>query len=375
MAMTKHEWKIAAALLILITAVLYMRYQWIDHTTTAQWGYVNSGALNPYYGVNRPYGYRLLMSVVLSIVGVVPKPGEITVPLSFAVLLCICFYGCLRGLNFDWRLASVGALLLCCSNGMIDLLRDFGINNADTSSHILLLAAMWAMAAGRDSLFSAFTFLGVFNREWALVMVPTWYLYHYGFLITKVSIIRLVRIAAPSLAVYFLVRYVYYPNTALGVMAADLQAILPPTEAPTWNYYLFEMQNSSMAIFFNRVFSKPFYEFGMIGLTPSAIAGLFYISNQWKRAIAFYVSLCVLQLYFTTDVWRLAFYLFPVMIGLYLRWIRVVERMANRKIAMVIGLFSATAFLLAQGSLMTVSLNSVVVLGFYWMSGRGLPNK
>ncbi|MDP8245729.1 MAG: hypothetical protein P9L94_16725 [Candidatus Hinthialibacter antarcticus] len=375
--MTKQESLILGVLLVLVLAILLLRYQWIDHSTTMQWGYVNSGAVNPYYGVNRPYGYRLLMSAFLNLAGVVPKPGEGLIPITFAVGLCLSFYGFLRGIRFDWPLASLGALLLCCSNGMIDLLKDFGINNTDTSSHILLLASFWAMAAGRDSLFSAFTLIGVFNREWALVMLPTWYLFHFGFSLSKTSIIRLVRVSAPSILVFLLIRFMYYPNIALGVMASELQDILPPTEAPTWAYYWFELQQSSLSIFGSRIASVQFYEFGLIGLAPFAVGGFLRVSAQWRRAIAFYGALCVLQLYFTTDVWRLAFYLFPVMLGLYLVWLKRASDQMNGKFAVIFCAGASVVIVLLQHSLWMILIGTLMVLAAqaYHSSGKGCPNK
>lgn len=373
--MMKHELKLIGVLLVIITAILYVRYQWIDHSTTAQWGYVNSGAVNPYYGVNRPYGYRLLMSVLFNLVGLVPKPGDIVVPLSFAAVLCLVFYGFLRGVRFEWRFACLGAVLLCCSNGMIDLLRDFGINNIDTSSHILLLGAMWAMATGRDSLFSAFTLIGVFNREWALVMTPTWYLFHFGFSVSRESVTRFVRVATPSILVYLLVRHVYYPNTALGVMASELQSILPPTEASTRAYYLFELQQSSLGVFCERVYSMQFYEFGMIGLAPFAVAGFIQISKRWKRAIGFYASLCVFQLLITTDVWRLAFYLFPIMVGLYLCWLKTISAKFSNQYALLLAAVCSTAFILLQHSLWMLLASALLVIAAQSSSGNGLPSK
>ncbi|MBZ0257126.1 hypothetical protein K8I31_13750, partial [bacterium] len=219
----------------------------------------------------------------------------------------------------------------------------------------------WAMAAGRDSLFSAFTLLGVFNREWVLVMLPTWYLFHYGIRLSKSSILRFIRVSAPSVLVYLLVRYVYYPNTALGVMAAELHDILPPTEAATWAYYWFELQHSNVGVFWSRIASMQFYEYGLIGMAPFAVAGFLYVSKAWKRAILFYGSLCVLQLYFTTDVWRLAFYLFPIMLGLYSVWLNRTCAIFNPKYAALFCLATSAVIVLLQGSLWLIAVSLLIV--------------
>ncbi|MBI1389215.1 MAG: hypothetical protein GC154_12280 [bacterium] len=361
--MKRNDWLAVLGVMLFAGLALGFRYQTIDHATTAEWGYVNAGAVNPYYGVPRPYGYRVLMAVLLNLAGVIPKPGEPLVPLTAAVLLIGVFYGFLRALRFPIQLAALGAILLTGCNGMLDLLKDFAINNTDTSSHILVLASLWAMAARNDALVSAMTLLGVFNREWALVLLPVWYLHRVGFKLNSAFAFRFARVSIPSILVYLMVRYIYFPNTALGVMSAELHSMLPPDESVTLAYYWFELGRASWSVFFHRVASMRFYEFSTMGLVPFALAGWRYAPYEWRRVFAFYAFLCVAQLYITTDVWRLAFYLFPVTIALLIYWLQSIEQRAGLRMAIIVGVISIVLFLPLQQSYLSLFVGVLVVSG------------
>ncbi len=341
-------------LLGLMALCMSVRFAAIDHSQTAEWGYVNAGAVNPYYGVTRPLGYRVFMPVILNLSAIIPKPGEPLIPVTAAVLMGICFYLFLRALGFSMTVAAFGSAVLALSGGVTDLLRDFGINNADTSSHIFILVALWAMVKKNDPLFSIATMLGTFNREWALVLIPGWYIYTYGSKLSVYSIISFIRIALPSIGVYLMVRYVYFPHCVLGVMANDLGALMPASETTTLQYYLAQIGQSQWTEFRQRVLSTQFYEFGLIALLPFVIGGWRFCPAAWKRFCAYYTFLCIIQFTFVTDVWRLAFYLFPVVLSLYLYWLKAIgERLSERMQWPVAGL-SAAVFLTWPGSWWTL---------------------
>ncbi len=361
----KQSWYILGLFLV-ITLIMIIRYMFIDHTATAEWGYINAGAINPYYGVSRPFGYRLFMPVLLNMVGIVPKPGDALVPVSFAVIMCLFFYAFLRALQFNYIESAFGTIFLALVSGMTDLLRDFGINNTDTSSHIFILLALIAMIKKNDSLFSLATMLGVFNREWALVLIPAWYLYFYGFYINKHSILRLARISLPSIAVYLMIRYIYFPNCALGVMGRDLASIMPAFETTTFQYYLTQIKQINWSDFSSRVFSYSFYEFGLIPLLPFAVRAFIIIPREWKLVCLYYAALCVLQLTFTTDVWRLAFYLFPVMLPLFLYWLKHFAAWGGTRSQLLIGSLAASIYLLWPYSLWSLFCETVLCGGVEW---------
>ncbi|MDX9755681.1 MAG: hypothetical protein RBU29_17075 [bacterium] len=353
----KHRTGIIILLTVILSVILTVRFYSLE--PPAPWGYVNAGAVNPYYGVMRPLGYRVLMPVVLNLMHIIPTPGDPRIPVPFAVLLCVVFYGFLRAMTFSARLSLIGVCLLACCGGMIDLLKDFGINNADTSSHILILLALWAMIKNQDAWFSTATLLGVFNREWALVLLPLWYLYHYGWTLSAPSLRRLVRVSLPSLLVYGLVRYVYFPNTALGVMGDELGPLLPASETTTFYYYWSAVGTMEWRAFYERVVSMQFYTFGMVGLLPYALAGYRRAPQSWQRAAGYYTLLCVLQLAITTDVWRLAFYLFPILIPGYLYWLQDLEAHTASPIFYAIVALTGVGYLVLETSLIGIVYSGV----------------
>ena len=341
----KYGWVI---LWLGILGILILRCSWIDHSATMKWGYVNAGAVNPYYGVMRPLGYRLLMPVLLNLAGVIPKPGNALIPVLFTSGMCMAYYAFLRMLRFSIFLSSFGALFLACCGGITDLLKEFGINNADASCHLLILLSFCAMIKKQDALFSALTMLGVFNREWALVILPVWYIYNFGFSIAKNPVYRLIRVSLPSLAVYFLVRNLYFPNTALGVLGTDLADLLPKSETTTLQYYFSEASNLEWSTLISRFCSLQLLAYGLLGLLPYAVFGFKSAPAEWKRVFLLYSPLCMMQLLAATDIWRLAFYLFPVLITLYLYWIQSLESRFSLLHRRLILFLSAGGYLLIE---------------------------
>ncbi len=366
MKTSRYEIYIVIFLFLAITVILILRFLNIDHSQTPEWGYVNAGSINPYYGVPRPFGYRLFMPVLLNFLGIVPKPGEPWVPIPAAILLCFTFFVFLKKHGFSTNISVMGTLFLSLSGGITDLLRDFPINNTDTSSHILILLAAMAVIQNNDSLFSLAVMLGVFNREWALVLIPCWYLYYYGLKISGYAVGRLIRIALPSLLVYIMVRVVYFPNTALGGLGDELSAIMPVSETTTLYYYLSEFQKIDCSIFVDRLFSPQFYEFGLIGLVPYALHVFPNVPRRWQRVCIFYSFLCIIQLTFAADVWRLAFYLFPIILTLFILWIRQLESWFDPRTQFLIGGSAILVYLIGGDSIGSFVVAAVLCFGIEW---------
>lgn len=326
-----QERLVVLVLLLAVTLVMLLRFNHIDHTQTMEWGYVNAGAINPYYGTNPPLGYRPLMPMLLNFVGNVPKAGEPVIPVSAAVIMCMTFYGFLRLFGIPMIEAVMGIVFLTCSPGITDLLKEFCINHVDTASHILILFALIGIHKKNHTLFSLATLLGTFNREWALTLIPAWYLYHYGFSVSKQSILLLLRIAVPSLLVYVMVRHVYYPNTALGVMAQDVSALLPASEGSMFGYYYKEFMLKGWGGFYERVFSNECYTFGLIALTPVYLQLWKTIDRRWLVVSVYYLLVCILQFMIAADVWRLSFYMFPIILTAFVQWLVLIKQISDRK--------------------------------------------
>ncbi|RJP30154.1 MAG: hypothetical protein C4527_10055 [Candidatus Omnitrophota bacterium] len=361
MMRSEHVWVLF--LFLIVTVILSVRFLSIDHSATAEWGYVNAGAINPYYGISRPFGYRLLMPVFLNVVGIVPKPGEPWIPVPAAVLMCVLFYAFLRAVGFSRCESTFAALFLSLSGGMIDILKDFGINNTDASAHIFILLALWAMARRVDALFSFSVMLGVFNREWALVLLPAWYLFFYGFRVSGLSILRFLRVSLPSIAVYWMVRTIYFPHCALGVMGSDLSAIMPPSETTTLFYYWTELQTIDWSLFTNRLVSRNFYEFGLIALLPFAVRAFPFLLDGWKRVCIYYVFICILQFTVAADIWRLAFYLFPVLIPVFVLWLRWIGEQLGSRVQVIAGGLTSILVLKWPESIWMFFVSLVTCLG------------
>lgn len=355
----KQEWLICAALTIGITLVMMMRFYVIDHTQTMEWGYVNAGAINPYYGTNPPLGYRPLMPALLNFIGTIPKAGEPMIPIAAAVVMCMVFYAFLRVYGIPVIESVMGTVFLVCSPGIADLLKEFCINHVDSASHILILVALIAIIKKNHALFSLATIIGTFNREWALTLIPAWYIYHYGFHINKQSLFLAARVTLPSLCVYWMVRDVYFPNTALGVMAQDTGTLAG--ETGSLRFYLNEFLSTGIRVWQDRVFSGDFYQYGMIALLP-VMAGVWKkIDKRWLYLSLYYMLICILQLAIAADVWRLSFYLFPIILTLFAHFL--VQLNSNRYIQYIIFGVIVVTNIIYPSSIILLLITTVTVAG------------
>jgi len=222
----------------------------------------------------------------------------------------------LRSFQCTYLVSAFGVVLLALSAGLTDILKEFGVHNVDASSHILILLALIGMVKQNDSLFSLASMLGVFNREWALVILPGWYIYTYGFSINLHSILRTLRTCGPAILVYASMLWLYYPNTASGVISQELYALMPEFRQGSYAFYGFVFEHLGMSYWFESVFSQTFYHFALVILWPFAVLGFFYCSSKWQRFSIYYFVVCLAQFLVATDVWRLSFYLFPIVLSL-----------------------------------------------------------
>lgn len=352
---------------ISVLSILWLRYIHIDHRQTMQWGYVNSGAINPYYGTHPPLGYRPLMPVLLNRIGYIPAAGEAWLPIISAFTLCLVYVYFLQVYGLPFRESCMGGLLLACSPGMTDLLREFGINHVDTAAHVLILLALTAILLKQHTLFSIATLLGTFNREWALTLIPAWYLYHFGFRVSSASILLLLRVSIPSAVVFWMIRYVYFPYTALGVMTQDTGMTTAVSETSFIAYYWNEWSSGGFSQWMNRVFSTDFYQFGMIGLLPVWIRVWKATDTGWKRLSLYYGLICILQLAVAADVWRLGFYLFPLVLTALVQWLYELRTHYPRKIPMGVLAIIPLALLLMPGSIFFLILVTLLVgMDVWW---------
>ncbi len=327
----KRELYTASSLFIVVLSVLAVRFYTIDHSQTMEWGYVNAGAINPYYGTNPPLGFRPLMPVLLNLSGIVPKAGELFIPILSALIMCMVFYVFLRVYGMPSMESAMGTVFLACSPGIPDMLKEFCINHVDTASHILILIALIGIIKENHTLFSLATVVGTFNREWALVLIPAWYLYHYGFTVSSKSILLLLRVTLPAAAVYWMVREIYFPNTAIGVMQHDLQALLSPDETATVRYYWQELMRTGLQGMYGRIVSDEFYQYGLIAFSPALWIYWQTADKRWIRLSLYYLLICLIQFAIAADVWRLSFYMFPVILTALTEWIYIIGNQKDRK--------------------------------------------
>lgn len=347
MIRTHHHFFWPSLALLLILIFIY-RFSQVSHEGIPHVGYVAEMAMSPYYGSYPPFSNRLLLPLVLHIAGYIPKPGEIWLPLLGSVFMGLTFALLLRIMGFKTEQILIALAIFAGSAGMIDILREFGVHNVDATSHIFILLALCGMILKNDSLVSLASILGVLNREWALAILPGWYLYHFGFRINSESMLRLLRVSLPALLIYLFISTLYYPNTATGVIIRNLQGLLPQARLSGLHFYAAEIDRLGYDHFFRSVISLNFYTFALIALWPFAILGFLRAPLAWRRFCIYYLIVTSLQFIIASDVWRLSFYLFPVVLSLFLYGLESIRSLYGEKGAILTGVIVTILFILFQ---------------------------
>ena len=102
---------------------------------------------------------------------------------------------------------------------------------------------------------------GSSEQDWALVIIPGWYLYNYGFSLSTSNLLRWARVSLPSIAAYLLITQVYLPHTAISVIIQELEAVLPESDQYAFDFYLRELRLLGISFWTQSVFSPAFYQF------------------------------------------------------------------------------------------------------------------
>jgi hypothetical protein len=64
----------------------------------------------------------------------------------------------------------------------------------------------------------------------------------------------------------------------------------------------------------------------MIALTPVYFSVWKEIDRRWFYVSVYYALVCVLQFMIAADVWRLSFYLFPIILTAFVQWLVLIKR-------------------------------------------------
>ncbi|MGI6455328.1 MAG: hypothetical protein ACOX5R_06845 [bacterium] len=359
---TQH-WSLVFLLLLIILSI---RFSLADHSGIPEVGYVAEMAKSPYYGAYRPFSNRVLLPVFFNLIGYLPKPGEPWMPVAGSVLMGLGTALLLRVLGFSWCWVWLGVLCFSLSDGLIDILREFAVHNVDAASHVLILLALTAMRTQQDALFSLATMLGVLNRDWALVIIPGWYLYNYGFSLSTSNLLRWARVSLPSIAAYLLITQVYLPHTAISVIIQELEAVLPEFRISTADFYLRELRQLGISFWTQSVFSPAFYQFAWVAFWAPALAGTRFAPRNWNIFSLYYLLICLLQFIVARDVWRLSFYLYPVVLSLLLFWLRSISEVFSQRIALVLSTVLLAAFILWSDSYWLFFINGMLAGSIEW---------
>ncbi len=366
MSIVRRETLWWLGIILFLLTISAWRYRGLEFTGVPTIGYVAEIAGNPYYGGNRPFSYRLLMPVIFNLVGYIPKPNEPLIPILGVLGMGVSLAALMRAFGCGYFISAFGVVLLGLSSGLTDILKEFGVHNVDASSHILILLAMYGMVKQNDALFSLASMLGVFNREWALAILPGWYLYTYGISMNIQSIMRTVRTCGPAIIIYASMLWLYYPNTASGVISEELNALMPQFRQGAYAFYGFVFERLGVSYWFESVFSSTFYKFALVSLWPFAALGLLCCSRGWMRFSLYYTIVCMAQFLVATDVWRLSFYLFPVVISLVGIWLQDVMRQWNRKYVGLIVLLILLLFGFLSAALWSLPLSLALAAAIQW---------
>ena len=238
---------------------------------------------------------RILVPFLVYLLPIDHYAGFAAVNLASLFLLGILFYYYIKKLNFGRMEAFAGVLLLILSPTMIYTIRNICL--VDIPSFLFILIAFYAMLIKNEKLYLIVLILGVLNKETILLTLPVYFLY-------KLS-------SSNAIAAFKSTAMVAIPAM---ILFAAMKIFLQPTPVPAglvikavFAYY------KSVGLLY--LMSQTYMPFGSLWLLN--VANLKQIDNTFLK-VGIYVMLFVVIIETTllggTDVFRIIFILFPVII-------------------------------------------------------------
>jgi len=253
-------------------------------------------SLSPFKSTLAPYTYRILTPLIVFLLPLKKLAGFFLINTSSLFLAAIVFYYYLKRLKFNSLISFLGVLIFLSAPTVIYSLYDIAL--VDNLSFLFIALAFYFILSERDGLFFIVMLIGILNKETILFTIPLFFLYKLEQANLKIALKKTFLILIPILIVFFVIRFHYgftdyfSLNTINNILIYHLTA--------------------------NNMFKNPYLAFGTLWIM--FFYGIKYIDNRFLKKSLYILPLIFLQILISTDIYRVLFIGFPIIIpvGLYI---------------------------------------------------------
>jgi hypothetical protein len=238
---------------------------------------------------------RILVPFLVYLLPIDHYAGFGVVNLISLFLLGILFYYYIKKLNFGRIEAFAGVLLLLLSPTMIYTIRNICL--VDIPSFLFILIAFYAMLIRNEKLYLIILIIGVLNKETILLTLPVYFFYRLSNSNAITAFKSTTIVAIPALILFAAMKIFLQP---------------PPVPAETLIKAVFAYYKSVGPLY---LMSQTYMPFGSLWLLN--IANLKQIDNLFLKVGIYIMTLVVLietTILGGTDIFRIIFILFPIII-------------------------------------------------------------
>ncbi|MGC9516569.1 MAG: hypothetical protein ACP5C3_02595 [Methanomicrobiales archaeon] len=258
-------------------------------------------AMNPFKATIAPYTYRILTPLIVSLIPLERLEGFFLVNVSSIIIAATIFYYYLKKLNFNSYLSYLGVMLFISAPTVIYSLYDIAL--VDNLSFLFITLAFYFILIRKDWLFFIVLLIGVVNKETILFTIPVYFLYNIEINNLKIALKKSVLILLPILFIFMIIRFQY------GV--TDYFTINTIKNNLLEHLYRYNIIKNYLYIAIG-TFKNPYLAFGTIWLI--FLYGIKYIDNKFLKKSLYVLPLIFLQILISTDIYRVIFIAFPIII-------------------------------------------------------------
>ena len=249
---------------------------------------------SPFEGKSPPFKYRILTPLIVYLLPINHLNGFIIINLISLFLTAMLLYYYLKKLDFRSKDSLIGVLFFLLSPVVIFTMNDIVL--VDALSFLLLLLTFYAILCKNDILYLFFLILGILNKETVLLTIPLFFLYkleNNKFIDTlKSTIFLLIPVFIVFIGIRFYVGFSSY-----------------------YTLHLIEENISFHLRHLNSIFYIPWEIYASFGLLwIICLLNLNKIENNFLNKSFYLLPIIFIQLFIATDIFRMLFIAFPIII-------------------------------------------------------------
>lgn len=258
-------------------------------------------SLNPFIAVAAPYTYRILTPLIVYFLPLENIFGFFIINISSLLFSGVIFYYYLKKLNFNSCHSFLGVLFFLAAPTVIYSLYDIAL--VDNLSFLFIALGFYFIVTEKDFLYLIILLIGILNKETILYTIPFFFIYKLEYQNLKIAAKKTMMISIPVLVVFLIIRYQIGLTDYFSI--ETIKKVL-------WDHaYQFNLFQKLPYLSFH-TFKNPFLAFGTLWFIFAY--GLKNIENKFLKKSLYILPLIFLQILISTDIYRVLFIGYPIII-------------------------------------------------------------